>query len=383
MTDKQGQESISFPAVRAVQPIGEFYIGVIDSNELYNITYVDVRRIKGERQFETYLGIQRELVEKRVKEIAQYTNTVDACFPTAVILAVQGICAAYDAERREMTLSSYVSAEEEETPIPYGEIAKVLDGQHRIEGLKGYKGNRFDVTVCIFVDMDVAEQAYLFSTVNYTQTKVRRSLVYDLFDLAKAPSPQKLCHNIAVALDVDSSSPFHARIKRLGVATPGRDSELITQATFVQALMKYVSWTEMQDRDLYKRGDTPARATAQESQTLIFRNMMIDGQDTEIGSVVFNYFSAARDRWPQAWNAHGRGMMLNRTNGVRGLMRFLHDAYLYVGKPGDVPSQEQFKRVFDRIKLADDYFNTDNFPPGGGGELKLYRTLQEHAQLKG
>ena len=65
------------------------------------------------------------------------------------------------------------------------------------------------------------------------------SQAYDLYDLAKARSPQKVCHNIAVALDQNTKSPFYQRIKRLGVATEGRFNETLTQATFIESLMPY------------------------------------------------------------------------------------------------------------------------------------------------
>jgi len=225
--------------------------------------------------------------------------------------------------------------------------------------------------------MDIAEQAYIFSTVNLTQTKVNRSLAYDLFDLAKVPSPQKLCHNVAVALDRDEKSPFYEKIKRLGVATPGRFNEMITQATFVQALMKYISKTEMQDRNVYMLGKVPKKAEAAELQTLIFRNMMIEGRDTDIGRVVFNYFDAVRKRWPSAWSATGRGNMLNKTNGFKGLMRFLRDAYLHLTGPGVVPPRKDFERIFARVNLRDEDFTTERFPPGTSGEVKLYNAFCE------
>ena len=337
MNDKAKAESFSFPAFRITQPIGEFYVGAIDSQRLCEITYVDVRRLKGEREFETYLGIQRRLDEKRAEEISGYVNTIDACFPTAVIIAVSGQCAQFDESKRELTLTPYLNVEEGEKPVPYGEIAKVLDGQHRIEGLKNFKGRAFQLSVCIFVDADIAEQAYLFTTVNLTQTKVNKSLAFDLFELARSRSPQKLCHNIAVALDGDSRSPFFQKIKRLGVATPGRYGETLTQATFVDGLMPYLTRNEMIDRDLYKRNKVPAKADANESRQLIFRNMMIENRDTDIAEIVINYFSAVRERWRSAWDATGTGMMLNRTNGFRALMRFLRPAYLFLAQPGEIP----------------------------------------------
>lgn len=376
MSINEDPVSFQLSVIQVKQPIGEFFVGMLDSRRLCDITLFDVRRILKERDFETYLGIQRPLNPKRVKEIEKYVATIDACFPTAVILSVPAVCASYDSEKNVLTLSNYIDPDEPSRSIPYRQIAKVIDGQHRIEGLKSYRGSGFGVNVCIFVDIDVAQEGYIFSTVNLAQTKVNRSLAIDLFDLAKAPSPQKLCHNIAVALDQNSKSPFFQRIKRLGVATEGRFNETLTQATFVDGLIVYVSSDPVHDRDLYIRGKPLVKASAQESRMLIFRNMMIDRRDMEIADVIWNYFGAVKSRWPTAWDATGRGLMLNRTNGFRALMRFLRHAYLHLVGPGEVPSREKFDTVFQRIKMNDAEFNTDNYKPGTSGEVALYNTLR-------
>ena len=334
MSLPEDHQSFTIPVLLVKQPIGEFFVGVIDSRRVCDITDFDVRRLMKERDFETYLGIQRPLNPKRVKEIQQYVRTKDACFPTSVILSVSANCASYDADAKSLTLSNYLDEEEPSRTLLYRQIAKVIDGQHRIEGLKGFTDETFALNVCIFIDIDVAEEGYIFSTVNLAQTKVNKSLVYDLFDLAKAKSPQKLCHNIAVALDQNKDSPFHERIKRLGVATEGRFNETLTQATFVESLLPYLSNNPVQDRDIYIRGKVPDRVDALESEQLIFRNMMIDNRDLEIADVVWNYFDAVRSKWTEAWGNLGRGSMLNKTNGFRGLMRFLRPAYLYLGRPG-------------------------------------------------
>lgn len=369
--------SISFPCIKVIQPLGEFYIASIDSKTLCDITHFDVRRILKEREIESYLGIQRPLNKKRVAEISDYVKTVDACFPTAVILAVEGKCVKYDAEKSGMTLSNYLTPNEGEEPIHFVEIAKVLDGQHRIEGIRGYEGDSFQINVSIFVDVDIATQAYIFSTVNLAQTKVNRSLAYDLFDLAKARSPQKTCHNIAVALDRNEKSPFYQKIKRLGVSTEGRFNETITQATFVQSLIVYIAKTrdQMFDRDLYLRGKEPEKVNADELKTLIFRNMYIEKKDMEITDIIWNLFDAVRNRWPEAWNSTGRGIMLNKTNGFKALMRFLRPAYLYFTNPGGVPSSDQFLSLLNKINLKDNDFNIDLFKPGASGEYELYNTL--------
>lgn len=369
--------SFEFPVLRINQPIGTFFLGVLDSKRVCEITDFDVRRLLKEREFETYLGIQRPLNKVRVKEIQQYVATVDACFPTSVVLSVSGDCATYNGDTNTLALSNYQDPDDPSRNVLYRQIAKVIDGQHRIEGLKNYQGGAFDLGVCIFVDIDVAEEGYIFSTVNLAQTKVNKSLAYDLFDLAKAKSPQKLCHNISVALDQNEGSPFSQRIKRLGVATEGRFNETLTQATFVEALLPYVSSNPVLDRDIYIRGKVPARVGTVESKTLIFRNMMIDDRDLEIADVIWNYFDAVRNRWPQAWNNMERGSVLNKTNGFRALMRLLRPAYLYLAKPGQVPTTEQFREIFDRVRLRDDEFTAETFVPGTSGEVLLFRRMKD------
>jgi hypothetical protein len=73
--------------------------------------------------------------------------------------------------------------------------------------------------------------------------------------------------------------------------------------------------------------------------------------------------------------------MLNKTSGFRGLMRFLRPAYLDLGKPGQVPTAEQFSRIFGRIQLPDDEFSTVNFVPGTSGEVALFNRLKIESRV--
>lgn len=384
MFDRYSEKNVfDIPCVPVRQPIGMFFMGSIDYRDLIDITHTDVRRIDGERGFETYLGIQRPLSKKRVDEISEYVNSFDACFPTAVILSVDGKCAEYDLDSGTLRLAPYFSetGEEDDEDIPLQKIAKVIDGQHRIEGLKGYQGEEdFQVNVSIFVDIDVASEAYIFSTVNIAQTKINKSLLYDLYDLAESRSPQKLCHDIAVALNETEGSPLYKRIKRLGVASPHSLPGAITQAAFVQSLMKYISKRPQVDRDLYIRRKKVPRADVKDEKKLIFRDFMIDEKDFELTDILWFYFSAVEKRWPIAWGSEDRGVMLRRTNGFMALMRYLKDCYLYIGK--EVPRKEDFSEIFEVIDLDDDHFTTDNYKPGSSGEAALYRKLLSVSPFK-
>ena len=115
-------------------------------------------------------------------------KSIDATFPTSIVLAVKGECAEF--EDGNLTLSESVDAETGEV-ISFAEVASILDGQHRVEGLKEANADDFEVPVSIFVDADISDQAYIFATVNLAQTKVNKSLVYDLLDYATARSPQE------------------------------------------------------------------------------------------------------------------------------------------------------------------------------------------------
>lgn len=367
---------IVLPCIKVQQPLGVFFVASIDSKILREITFSDIRKMSGDREVDSYLGIQREVDPKRVKELHRYVNTVDACFPTSVILAVQGNCAEFNDEKNTLTLRSYHD-ENNEPVVNRFAIARVLDGQHRIEGLGGLESGVFQVNVSIFVDMDIADQAYLFSVVNLAQTKVKKSLVYDLFEYSRARSPQKSAHNIAVALDKLVDSPLHLRIKRLGSATPGRTGETLTQAAFVEALLEFISKDPVADRDLYQRGKRPPKSTPAESSRLIFRNLFIDEEDMKIADILISYFEAVQKKWPAAWSNPGTGYVLAKTNGFKSLMRLLRLAYLNLRDSVDEPSSEDFFRLLDRSKLKDEDFVNTEFLPGTGGEARLFKALQE------
>ena len=350
---------ISFRCLEVSQPIGTFYMVVMKSSDLVRLAWTDVRRIEGEkREVETYLGIERPLDrKKRVPELKQYVRTLNATFPSSIILAVESKDARYNEETGELCLRDR------------DDVGKVLDGQHRIAGLEDYDKSNFELIATVFVDMDIENQAMIFATINLEQTKVNKSLMYDLFVYAKQRSPQKTGHNIARLLDSKEGSPFEGKIKILGTARdPG---ETISQALFVDALLPMISENPAADRDIIKRGKTPARATPSKEQSLIFRSMFLDERDADIAMILWNYFGAVEDKWGSYWREVKRGYVLNRATGFRGLMLFLRHAYLEITRSGRAPNQQQFSQIFALVKLAGKEITPDNFPPGSSGQTKL------------
>lgn len=381
----EGPRSVTFECLKVSQPAGDFFAAVMKYSILRDIAYFDVRRILQEdRDIERYLGIQRPLNDSRVRDLQRYVSFYDATFPTSIIIAVDADAASYSEQAREMTLSNVIR-EAPEDSILFQHIARVIDGQHRIAGLADYNGPNFDLLVTILVGFDIAQQAQIFATVNLEQTKVNRSLAYDLFALSEHRSPQKTCHNVVVALDQDATGPFYRRIKRLGTATHGRIGETLTQATFVEALLKLISRNPNQDRDTLLRNRPIRAATDQELKVTPLRNLFISGQDVTIAKIIWNYFEAVRERWPLAWNAGGAGYILNRTNGFRALMRLFKPLYLSLTNPGGVVEHGGYERFFAEMTLTDQDFQSSNFPPGSSGEAALVdrfrQELHDHQLL--
>ena len=400
-------EMVTLSCVPVDQPIGVFYIGAMEATDLVAISWADVRRIAPNEEqpgavadagdspgvigvdgespdlvealdeeiiryedqgFEEFLGIQRELSVSRVREIKQYVQTVDATFPTAILLSVSSEHASYDEDAKILSI------------VRHSKVAKIIDGQHRIAGLSDLKGTRFQVNVAIFIDMDIQDQAMVFATINLKQTKVNKSLAYDLYEFTTSKSPQRTCHDIARFLNSRQGSPFQDKVKMLGVAR--EPTETITQATFVDRLLRLVTKDPMKDRDLLKRRKRlePARGAQEKRQ--IFRNLFIEEEDHIIALVLWNFFLAVQRKWPTSWQTVERGNILNRTTGFGALMRFMRVAYLSMESPDQVVKSDDYDPILRKIDLADKAFTPDKYLPGSSGERALFDELVKKSGLQ-
>ena len=114
---------MTYPILKFSQPAGDFFLTSMPASDVIRIAVADPRRYDPDAQG-TAGGIHRVLSKSRVSEIARYCNTVDAAFPTAIILAVQ---------QRDYKLNSTESRIEF---LPAASFANIVDGQHRIIALK-------------------------------------------------------------------------------------------------------------------------------------------------------------------------------------------------------------------------------------------------------
>jgi DGQHR domain-containing protein len=379
---------IEISCLEIEQPIGVFYVGKINWQDLLEISYSEKRRIIDEENEKepSYFGIQRELSDRRLKEISHYVSYKDATFPSSIVLAIPSVTK-IDEE------NDIINVEFDKTNNKLklrrdNKIAHIIDGQHRIFGLEKYKIDNpllanilnFELLVSIFVDIDDDNQSMIFATINKAQTKVNKSLVYDLFELAKTKSPQRTAHNIVKLLNEENNSPLKGMVNRLGKANdPLR--ETITQSTLVESFIKYISQNPMKDRDILKRGKKLDKIDGKELNSKFFRNWFIDNEDHKIAEVIWNYFSAIKRHWPLSWGS----TILTKSTGVIALLKFLSPIVNKIGV-NKVITENEFYEIISKIDIKDGNgtesdFNTKNYIPGAKGQLDLYKDLIKKSGL--
>lgn len=374
---KTSMEKIFIDAFKVKQPIGTFFCGVIDAAKLKEITYSDIRRLeKSEgRELDDFIGIQRPLSESRKKSIEKYIKGPEATFPNSVIISINENNVDWDEDNKKLIIKYKDESQKKK-------IAKILDGQHRVSGFNEKNltfiddddnETSFGLLVTIFVEADLSTQANIFATVNLAQTKVNRSLVYDLESLAKSRSPEKTCHDIAVLLNKEKG-PFYRRIKRLGVATKGVKNELLTQASFVQNILKLMTHDAIADRNYYlgqEKGGEKAklyeleRTTYDDAFKYPFRASFLNAKDSVIASNINNFFSAVEKLWPNAWNKDNKDSSLNKTIGFIALVRILKLIMQHFFSQNgiddsEIYDEEDFLEILDGGVLnEDDFENLD------------------------
>ena len=328
------------------QPIGTFYLGKISMGELKKIAYIDRRNISEK-------GVQRQLKNNKVSDIEYYCKDPDAVFPTPIILSIDG---------NEDLIEVYPGVYEIDLE---DSSAEIIDGQHRFEGIKNSGLNNIYVPIAIMFNLDSSDKAYIFSTINNNQTKVDKSLIYDLFGVAKDRSPYKTCHEIAKVLNTKDDSAYCGKIKMLEKRTS--PEETLSQGTFVTHLLKLI--TNQPNKDTI---DSKNEVEIKDNKNLVFRKYYIDNRDDVIVKILLNYFNAAQKVFYKEW-ADDK-YILTKTTGYSGMIKALKTLVPYGENHGDL-SQEFFKGVFIKLK---DYLQSQNldltseyFQSGAVGEKSL------------
>lgn len=153
---------VSFPALKCVQNEHIFYIAVMNSKDLEDMCFVSRRKDDANK------GFQRLLSKKRANEIAKYLDSGKGVIPSALIVSAQSQAGLeFDEHTGCITLER----------IEDGLL--VLDGQHRLYGMKNATNN-YDIPVVIFANLTPQEEIRQFIDINTTQKGVPSALILDI-----------------------------------------------------------------------------------------------------------------------------------------------------------------------------------------------------------
>lgn len=306
-TEKKYDET--FPIIKVKQPIGEFYLASIPARLLLDVTIIKQRGRDKD-------GVQRDDSDKRATEIALYATDPDATFPTPIIVSC---------DDAKVVISDATISFNKET------IGEIIDGQHRILGLKKADPKRlddFDLPVVFMTKLDTFDKAYVFSSINSKQRGVPKSLIYDLFDLTDLKSPYRTCHEIAKALNADTDGPFYSGLKMLGKRTS--EMEYLTQGSFVTSLLNRISKTPQTDEIAIKKGES-----LKDDPKLPFRYYWINDEDHLILKILENYFGAIQEVFKEEWNhPTASEYVLRKTVGFVALMGAFDQVWIESAKVG-------------------------------------------------
>ena len=331
------------------QPVGTFYLSVVNAVELLQSVDILRRGLSTEERE----NVQRKLNERRTKEIASFIEDPDATFPTSVIIAVYPeALEKIDENRRTFEFKKGIK------------IGEVIDGQHRLEGIKRCieSGESkllegFQLPVVFMLDLAPEDKAYIFSIINSKQTPVSSSLIFDLFGLRQTRSPRKTCHEIAEAFNADPKGPFYRGIKMLGNKV--HDSEILTQGAFVKYTLQLITKTADEDERREKK-----REPLEENDSLALRSLYLQGKDEVIGKVLLNYFSAMRTAFPEEWDGDPKRYLLRKTAGFSALITVLKTIWPRMKESGDasnaafVAEAEKMRERSAAYALTSDVFGS-------------------------
>lgn len=362
---------MKIPIIKINQNENIFFIGKIKVRDLANIATNKIRKSYDKRKLKGYFNeiddkitqeihqgkiwylkdlltdpnIQREQSKKRIKEIAEYLEKENTVFPNSIIINLSSVSPDKESSDVIKVKRNYIEFNESDV------VAMVIDGQHRLAGFN-YVSNMmkkenlmdsFEVIVTIFIGLEVPQQAELFATINGKQKPVNKSILYDLSELTENEYTELMTtHLIVKWFNVDESSPWFAKIKMLGTGEGN-----ISQSAFIDGLLPL-----LEDINLRKQSGKPVP---------IFRSLFLRQEEEEIIAILYNYFKAFKEVFPNAWG--DKKYILTKTTGLGAMLKLLPYFYYYLHSSNSEYKKEKYVNLIYKIKGFD--FSSKKYTGGG------------------
>lgn len=216
------------PAIRGRLGGRVFYSFVTTPKQLLKISFVNHRMLNDPDGAPSY---QRLIEKKRLHKIGNYIKK-GGYFPTNILINFVNKCR-FD-----------ISHKDDEALIQYGQLylpdlyrsAWIIDGQHRLYSYSGLeeKFQLQNIVVIAFENMNKAEEANLFVTINHEQKSVAKGLIDELEGELKWGSAVPgerlgaLSSRLVSVLSNDVNQPFYLKVSAAGEGKKKEKSLTVT-----------------------------------------------------------------------------------------------------------------------------------------------------------
>lgn len=307
MNRKHIQDDMSFSCIPVKQSFGVFYACSIPAKDLLNICQPiraevlddDLDNDPLNFSIKKSTGTQRELGISRPEQIRDYIKTGVAAFPNSIIIGANISENGFLLEENERTWQ----VENNLLKISKGALtAAIIDGQHRLAGFELLESDDIalnEYLLCsIYLNIPMTYHAQIFSTINSTQRKVHKNLIYQLYQIdmdEKEPkywSPEVLSVYLSRALGTDGDSILKNRIV---LALDNEDTEKdwnISLSSMVEGILKLISESPQRDRDSFysKRMESKIRRDVGEDNS-VWRDRYLEMRDKSIYEDLRGFFN--------------------------------------------------------------------------------------------
>ena len=149
----------------------------------------------------------------------------------------------------------------------------------------------------------------------------------------------------ARALNKETESPFHNRLKMLGKKTEGQELASLSQGTFIKYMLELISKKpDIDTRDI-KNG-----IELEKDERCVLRDYFINEKDDVIYKILLNLYSGVRDAFTLEWD-NPNDFIISKPIGFGAIIKAFPIIYKQ-GVEEKKLSREFFKNIFDNFKIS-------------------------------
>ncbi len=315
-------DELRLPALEIRQGERLLYQFAVDGKQLPDIATVSRIRRGDDGDLD---GYQRPEVLRHVKAIRSYLESPQALMPNALVIAfdsrvrfelASGAAATSDSAVGTVVIPVALSGDGADDRPGW-----VVDGQQRAAALRDARVERFPIPVVGFITDSLAEQRAQFILVNNTKP-LPKGLIHELLPATEGELPVALMRKrypsrLLTMLNLTPGSPLECAVR-----TPTMPDGRIRDNSVLKMIENSIS-----DGALYRYRDPRTG----------------EGDGERMLEILWNFWSAVAETWPEAWELPPRRSRLTHGVGIVALGYIMDEITDRVARGLEVPAQSVYR----------------------------------------